>query len=53
MSTSNLILKNNEIHFTTVKYFGLVSICSADYVGTGYINDGSTMDQLGNDGLAP
>jgi len=27
---------------TSVEYFGFVSIFSADYVGTGYINDGST-----------
>jgi len=32
-----------RITFNTVKYCGLLSIFSTEYVGTGFINDGSTM----------
>jgi len=43
MHASNLIRKNGESHFIFVKDCGLLTFLAAEYVGTGYINDGSTM----------
>jgi len=40
-----LTLKKVKVTFSTVKYFGLLSIFLAEYVGTDYIDDASTMDQ--------
>jgi len=44
-SNSTFRLLNRESILFTVKYCGLSPIFSAEYVGIGYINDGSTMDQ--------
>ena len=43
MDTSNLTFRNSQSNF--IKYCDLASIFSAEYEGTDYINDGSTMDQ--------
>ena len=45
MDTSNLTFKKVKVTFSTVKYFSLLSIFLAEYVGTDYIDDASTMDQ--------
>jgi len=46
-TASNLQLRlgNSESNWFTVKYCDLISIFSAKYVGTGYINNGSMMHQ--------
>ena len=45
MDTSNLTFTIGECYFITIEDWGLSTVVSADYVRTGYINDGTTMGQ--------
>jgi hypothetical protein len=45
MDTSNLTFTIGDCYFITIEDWGLSTVVSADYVRTGYINDGTTMGQ--------